>query len=74
MAVMTGQAPVTAQTDIELIIHADHWNPFTVLGLHEVTGGSGKMKDWVVRAFFPEARPGSSTCGAVSPARWCPWS
>ena len=40
MAVMTRQGPVTSQTDIELTIHASHWNPFTVLGLHEIPGGS----------------------------------
>jgi 1,4-alpha-glucan branching enzyme len=40
--------------DINQLIHANHWNPFSLLGLHEVdTGGS---RAWVIRAFLPEAR------------------
>jgi 1,4-alpha-glucan branching enzyme len=56
MAVMTKRVPVTSQSDIDLIIHANHWNPFTVLGLHEVAGDGGPVKDWVIRVFLPEAR------------------
>ena len=56
MAVMARQGPVTSQTDIDLTIHASHWNPFTVLGLHEIPGASNGLKEWVIRAFLPEAR------------------
>ena len=56
MAVMTKQGPVTSQADIDLTIHANHWNPFTVLGLHELPGGTDRLKKWVIRAFLPEAR------------------
>ena len=56
MAVMTRQGPVTSQADIDLTIHASHWNPFTVLGLHEIPGGADGLKEWVIRAFLPEAR------------------
>jgi len=56
MAVMTRQGPVTSATDIDLTIHASHWNPFTVLGLHEIPGGENGLKNWVIRAFLPEAR------------------
>src|SRR5271157_1936165 len=58
MAVMTKQGQVTSQADIDLTIHASHWNPFTVLGLHEIPGGTDdRLKEWVIRAFLPEARP-----------------
>src|SRR3954462_6819408 len=40
--------------DINLLVHANHWNPFSLLGPHEV--GSGDSRAWVVRAFLPEAR------------------
>ncbi len=39
-----------SQEDIDRIIHADHWDPFTVLGQHK--HGTGR----VVRAFLPEGR------------------
>ena len=55
MAVMTTRQ-VTSQADIDLIVHANHWNPFSVLGLHELPGGTARLKEWVVRAFLPEAR------------------
>ncbi|HMF37220.1 MAG TPA: 1,4-alpha-glucan branching enzyme, partial [Isosphaeraceae bacterium] len=57
MAVMTRQGQVTSQADIDLTIHASHWNPFTVLGIHEIPGGTDdRLKEWVIRAFLPEAR------------------
>jgi 1,4-alpha-glucan branching enzyme len=40
--------------EINLLVHANHWNPFSLLGPHEV--GSGDSRAWVVRAFMPEAR------------------
>jgi 1,4-alpha-glucan branching enzyme len=56
MVVMTRKLPATSQADIDLIIHANHWNPFTLLGIHELPGGRNGSKDWVIRAFLPEAR------------------
>ncbi len=56
MAVKTRPAPTTSTSDVDLIVHANHWNPFAILGLHEVPGDNGKPKSWVVRAFLPEAR------------------
>ncbi len=53
---MTKQAPLTSQTDIDLIVHANHWNPFTVLGQHEVAGSDDGHKDQIIRAFLPEAQ------------------
>ena len=40
----------------DLIVHASHWNPFSVLGIHEVGSGVAGKKLWVIRAFLPEAR------------------
>ena len=42
-----------APDDLNLLIHANHWNPFGVLGPHEVLLGEAKAR--VVRAFLPEA-------------------
>jgi 1,4-alpha-glucan branching enzyme len=44
-------APRTDPADINLIIHAAHWDPFSVLGPHCMGGG-----EFVIRAFLPEAR------------------
>src|SRR4051812_11188433 len=54
MSLKTQRVPATSQEDVDLIVHADHWNPFQVLGLHDLPtkGAPGK----VVRAFLPEAR------------------
>ncbi|MGC8639223.1 MAG: 1,4-alpha-glucan branching protein GlgB [Isosphaeraceae bacterium] len=59
MAVVTKKPPLTSQTDIDLIIHANHWNPFLVLGLHEIPGENGRSGDWLIRAFLPEAQKAS---------------
>ena len=56
MAVKTKPAPTTSASDVDLIVHASHWNPFSVLGLHELPGEGGTSKSWVVQAFLPEAR------------------
>ena len=47
----------TAQADdVDLIVHANHWNPFLVLGQHEsLPATPGGAKTVVVRAFLPEA-------------------
>ncbi len=55
MALMTRRFSTVPQADLDLIIQANHWNPFTVLGLHPAPGADGG-KGWVLRAFLPEAR------------------
>ena len=44
---------MTLKEHIKLIIKAEHWDPFIVLGMHEIE--SGKKKTIAVRAFMPEA-------------------
>src|SRR5579883_2678166 len=56
MAVKTRPVPSTSSHDVDLIVHADHWNPFSVLGMHEWRGDNGAPEGWIVRAFLPEAR------------------
>jgi 1,4-alpha-glucan branching enzyme len=44
----------TSPADINLIVHAAHWDPFGILGPHESVrenGGKGR----IIRAFLPEA-------------------
>ncbi len=55
MSVLLKSAPTTSPSDIDLIVHADHWDPFSILGLHELRSDNGKLKTWIVRAFLPEA-------------------
>jgi 1,4-alpha-glucan branching enzyme len=50
----TPPAPLTSPDDLNLVIHAAHWDPFGVLGQHEVPAGAGRGR--VIRAFLPEAR------------------
>src|SRR4051794_33172169 len=50
MAVKTAKVPRPPVEDVNRIVHADHWAPFSVLGPHEVD------KERVVWAFLPEAR------------------
>ena len=50
----TQSTPSLAQDDLDLLIHANHWNPFGVLGQHEIAAGGAKGR--MVRAFLPEAR------------------
>jgi 1,4-alpha-glucan branching enzyme len=49
----TTPAPTVSQADIDQIVHADHWDPFQILGQHE-TKVDGKPAR-VIRAFLPEA-------------------
>ncbi|HKI19439.1 MAG TPA: 1,4-alpha-glucan branching enzyme, partial [Isosphaeraceae bacterium] len=56
MPVLMSPVPTTTQTDIDLIVHANHWNPFSVLGIHELEAGPSGVKRWVVRAFLPQAK------------------
>jgi len=52
MPTTTSQTVATTRAEeIDLIVQANHWNPFTVLGPHEVDGRSV-----AVRAFLPEAQ------------------
>ena len=50
----TFEPPLTAHEDIEQVVHSAHWDPFSILGPHEVT--TGDSKGLVIRAFLPEAR------------------
>lgn len=44
---------MTLKDNIKLIVKSEHWDPFSVLGMHE--DKSGKKHFIVVRAFLPEA-------------------
>ena len=44
---------MTLKEHIKLIIKAEHWDPFTLLGMHEI--GADSKKAITVRAFMPEA-------------------
>ncbi len=44
----------TNPSDVNLIVHAAHWDPFSVLGPHALTLDGKPAR--VVRAFLPEAR------------------
>ena len=50
MATITQSASTVSQEEIDLLVHANHWNPFLLLGPHEADGAV------TVRAFLPEAR------------------
>ena len=54
MSLKTLRVPSTSPEDVDLIVHADHWNPFHVLGPHDLPSKGAPAK--VVRAFLPEAR------------------
>ena len=47
-------AATAAADDVEHIIHANHWNPFQVLGPHEIKLGSSPAV--AIRAYLPEAK------------------
>ncbi len=49
----TTQAATASREDIDLIIHANHWDPFQVLGQHETAVDRKAAR--VVRAFLPDA-------------------
>ena len=73
---VTSPATRLPTTDIDLIVRSrNHWNPFSVLGIHELAATPADQKTWVIRGFLPEARrPGWSTCRKASRASRCPWS
>ena len=54
MSVTTPSLYHPSPDEINQLVHANYWNPFSLLGLHEV--GTGDSRAWVVRAFLPEAR------------------
>ena len=47
--------PATSEADIDLIVQGNHWDPFSVLGMHPLAVQAGGKKSWVIRAFLPEA-------------------
>jgi 1,4-alpha-glucan branching enzyme len=52
----TKAGPATLATEIDRIVDADHWDPFEVLGRHQLPARAGQDGNWVVRAFLPDAR------------------
>jgi 1,4-alpha-glucan branching enzyme len=60
MSTTTSHPVSTAPSEeVDQLIHANHWNPFVILGPHEVDlGGSrnGSGKAVAIRAFLPEAK------------------
>ncbi len=55
MPVLSTPVSTTSQSEIDLIVHGNHWDPFAVLGLHELPPDPAVANSWVVRAFLPEA-------------------
>jgi 1,4-alpha-glucan branching enzyme len=56
MPVKTMPVPAVITDDVELIVHGDHWDPYSVLGLHELSSVAGGVNGSLIRAFLPEAR------------------
>jgi 1,4-alpha-glucan branching enzyme len=56
MAALRSPPPTTAKTDIDLIVHGNFWDPFSVLGIHELPAEPSARKHWIIRAFLPEAK------------------
>ena len=54
MTKMSLGASTARSEEVDLLIHANHWNPFAVLGPHPLDRPAGKPGT-VVRAFLPEA-------------------
>ncbi len=54
MAVKSVKTPSTSVDDLNRIVHANHWAPFSVLGSHELKEGTSTAR--VIRAFLPEAK------------------
>ena len=48
------EPPITPSSDVEQVVRASHWDPFGILGPHEVTSPDGPLL--IIRAFLPEAR------------------
>jgi 1,4-alpha-glucan branching enzyme len=56
MPALTSPVPATSQSDIDKIVQGNHWDPFSVLGIHELTPAATAPSTWIVRAFMPEAK------------------
>src|SRR5262245_61547817 len=54
MSTTTRTGSTISAEDVDHLIHANHWNPFEVLGPHTVGLDGGEAV--AVRAFLPEAR------------------
>jgi 1,4-alpha-glucan branching enzyme len=50
----TTTEPSTSPADVDLIIHSAHWDPFSVLGPHQITLHGSPAR--IIRAFLPEAK------------------
>lgn len=46
----------TPAMEIDLIVHGNHWNPFSVLGFHQTGPEDNGRGASIVRAFLPDAR------------------
>ena len=58
MATTTSPTSMLTPEEVNLIVHANHWNPFEVLGIHPLSTSedpSGKQHI-AIRAFLPEAQ------------------
>ena len=53
MPISAPTAPTVSQADVDLIVQANHWDPFSVLGPQEVTVGRSTQR--TIRAFLPQA-------------------
>jgi len=54
MSISTRPASTIPAGEVDLIVHANHWNPFQELGPHVVEYNGGRAV--AIRAFLPEAR------------------
>src|SRR6516165_10059552 len=50
----TTTEPSTSPADVDLIIHSAHWDPFSVLGPHQIMLNGSPAR--IIRAFLPEAK------------------
>jgi 1,4-alpha-glucan branching enzyme len=56
MPTATTVDPITPAVDIDLIVHGNHWDPFSVLGQHRIGSPRNGRGGSIIRAFLPEAR------------------
>src|SRR5947208_196859 len=54
MSLSTQEGPTVAQSDFDTLVHANHWDPFGILGPHEVRVEGRRAQ--TIRAFLPEAK------------------
>ena len=63
MIVKTGQPATTSEAEIDLIVHGNHWDPFSVLGSARA-GDGGRRQEELGHPRVPargDSRHGSST-------------